>query len=341
MGGTMPMQHKRQMAEELSAHRNHAGLAHTIACTRMLILVFFAAGLFNFLSCSQTPSIVPRQGRLDGGKVSVFQYARPETVGISSASLQRIGDEIEQWVRNGDIVGAEWLVIKDRKIVMHEAVGWKDLEDNIPMTINTIFRIQSMTKPVVGTCILMLAQEGKLELSNPVSKFLPAFDNEKSREITLRHLLTHTGGFAEGRDFSFKKYNSLNEAVEEIGTMGPQSPPGARYQYSNLGYAVLGALVAEVSGIPVEDFIQARILTPLGMADTLCNLTMDDPRRKRVSSTYANTIFGPWKYWDNTEPQVMTYFRACGGMYSTPDGHPKYPTCGHFKMPHPSRVIFQ
>jgi len=202
---------------------------------------------------------------------------------------------------------------------MHEAVGWKDLEDSTPMTIDTIFRICSMTKPIVGTCILMLAQDGKLRLPDHVSKFLPSFDNEKSREITIEHLLTHTGGFAKRRGFSFfKGYSNLDEALEEIGTVGPQYPPGTRYQYSNSGYAALGAVVAQVSGMPLEDFIQARILTPLGMKDTFCNLTMDDTRRKRVSSTYANTIFGLWKFWDNAEPQTMKYFRGCAGMYSTP-----------------------
>lgn len=318
------MKDKRQIPEESLANQSRSMATRHTACKWLLVLSFFAITSLHFLSCSPPLSIVPRQRQLDGVKVSPFQYAKPETVGISSKSLHEIGDQIAQWVKRGHIVGAEWLIIKDRKIVMHEAVGWKNLEENIPMTIDTIFRIRSMTKPFVGTSILMLAEEGKLQLSDPVSKFLPSFANEKSREVTVKHLLSHTGGFAKRRDFSFKNYSSLRETVDSIGTTGPQYPPGTRYKYSNSGYATLGAVVAEVSGMPLEDFIQIRVLSPLAMTDTFCNLARDDPRRKRVSCTYANTIFGLMKYWDNSQPQVLKYFRACAGMYSTPIDYAKF-----------------
>lgn len=317
------MKRQKPEIEGSSAHLSHLLVTRHAVFSRILVLTFFPFGLLYLVSCSPSPTIVPRQEQLAGGKVSVFEYAKPETVGISTESLQRISNEIEQWVRDGDIAGAEWLIIKDRKIVMHEAVGWKDLEDDEAMMLNTIFRIKSMTKPIVGTCILMLAQEGKIRLSDRVSKYLKSFDNKKSREITIKNLLTHTGGFSKHKRF-FIKYNSLKEAVDSIGRVGPQYSPGSHYQYSDWGYAVLGAVVAQVSGIPLEAFIQARILTPLGMTDTFCNLTRDDPKRKRVSSTYANTIFGLWKYWDNAQPQVMTYFRACAGIYSTPIDYAKF-----------------
>lgn len=295
-----------------------------IGWTRLFLLSFFGIVLFHFPSCSPLHSTVPRQRQIEGGEISVFQYARPETVGISSKSLNAIGDHIERSVRTGEVVGAEWLIIKNRKIIMHEAVGWNDREENVPMTINTIFRIRSMTKPFVGTSILMLMEEGKLRLSDPVAKFLPSFNNEKSRVITIKHLLSHIGGFAQSGYAFFKSYNSLREAADAAGKMGPPYQPGTRFLYSGAGSATLGAVVAEVSGIPLEDFIQTRILSPLGMTNTFCNLTEDDLRRKNVSSTYVKTFFGFKKYWDNSQPQVMKYFRAAGGMYSTPIDYAKF-----------------
>jgi CubicO group peptidase (beta-lactamase class C family) len=234
---------------------------------------------------------------------------------------------MELWLRSGDIVGAELLIVKDRQIVWHEAVGWKDRERRIPYERNTIGRIRSMTKPFVGTSVQMLAEEGRLRLEDPVSAYLPSWDNERSRGITIEQLLYHRGGFTQpGYPDPLGRYRSLREAVDATGRAGPQHEPGSRYFYSDAGSATLGAVVAQVSGMPLETFIERRILQPLEMGDTFTMLTMDDPRRSRVSSTYRRTSPDRRfeKYWENTEPQDMQFFRASGGMYSTPRDYAKF-----------------
>jgi CubicO group peptidase (beta-lactamase class C family) len=234
---------------------------------------------------------------------------------------------MEQWVSGGDVVGAELLIVKDRKIVWHEAVGWKDREREIPYEPNTIARIRSMTKPFVGMSIQMLAEEGKLRLADPVSAHIPSWDNDRSRDITIEQLLHHRGGFTQpGYPGALGSFGSLREAVDATGRAGPQHEPGSRYFYSDAGSATLGAIVAQVSGVPVETFIETRILDSLQMRDTFTMLTMNDPRRPRVSSTYSRNSpearFG--KYWENTKPQAMQFFRASGGMYSTPIDYAKF-----------------
>jgi len=136
-----------------------------------------------------------------------------------------------------------------------------DKEEKKAMEKNTIFRIRSMTKPFISTSILMLVEEGKLDLSDTVSKFLPSFNNDRSSSVTIEQLLTHTGGFAQpGFPKDYERYNSLREAVDDIGASGPEFIPGTKYIYSDAGVAVLGAVIAEISEMPVEEYIKLNIL---------------------------------------------------------------------------------
>ena len=195
------------------------------------------------------------------------------------------------------------------------------------MRRNSIFDMRSMTKPFVGTSVLILAEEGRLDLDDPVSRYLPSFRNERSRLITLRQLLAHTGGLSDSwvgpppRD----SYASLRELADAIGELGPARPPGQGYSYSDPGFATLGAVVEEVSGMPAERFIETRILEPLGMTDTHTRFTPDAPWAGQVNSTHSP--FGPvWeRNWDNTRAaQRYRFFRAWGGMYSTVMDYAKF-----------------
>jgi len=268
---------------------------------------------------SQKPSSKP--------KASSFPYVEPSQAGIDSGILASIKEQAASWVKEQKVVGAEILILKDRKTVFHEVFGWKDRERDIPMGKNSIFRIRSMTKPIVGTAVLMLADQGKLELKDPVARYLPSFDNDLSRNITITQLLYHSGGFSDpGYPKSLNDYRNLREAVDALGVKGPETEPGSSFVYSDGGSATLGALVAEVSGMPVEGFIEKYLLDPLGMDDTLTFLSRDDPRRLRVSSTYetSDNREGFQKYWDSTDPQKLPFFRASGGIYSTPVDYAKF-----------------
>ena len=141
----------------------------------------------------QTPD-VPRTPTFPGLADPSFEYARPGEVGLSDSALQGLADEIASWVAAGDVMGAEIMVVKDGAAVLHESVGWSDRERGLPLRRNSIFRIRSMTKPLLGTAVLMLMEDGELSLDDPVAQYLPSFDNDRSRSITIRQLLTHTSG---------------------------------------------------------------------------------------------------------------------------------------------------
>ncbi|MBB4277653.1 serine hydrolase domain-containing protein [Rhizobium mongolense] len=262
-----------------------------------------------------------------------FSPASPESVDISPQSLRHAVETVRVWVDEGRIVGAVMLVIRRNRIVLHEAVGWSDRERQIPMKTHTIFMMRSMTKPLLGTAILMLKEEGRLTLQDKVCKYLPAFDNERSRDITIYQLLTHTSGITGSIvENSGSRYASLREAVDEVGRRGPEHPPGTRYEYSDPGSSAVGAVVAEISGIPVEDFVRTRILEPLGMGDSFLDFKLqpNDPRAGRVAASYCreNGESGPWtKTWDNTRPEEVPFFRASGGLFAPGIDYAKFLSC--------------
>jgi CubicO group peptidase (beta-lactamase class C family) len=269
------------------------------------------------LACDTPTSLSERCG-LTPHPRSPFQYACPEDVGLPAFELATLVADIQSWVDNEAIVGAEFMLIKDRRIVAHSAVGWSDVERGIPLERNSIYRIRSMTKPFTGTAILMLMEDGELALDDRVSEYLPSFDNDRSREINIRQLLTHNGGLSEsGWPGIPWEYPSLRALVDDVGEMGPENPPGSGFQYSNLGSATLGALVAEVSGMPVELFFGTRIFEPLDLQDTHTHFTPDVSWAPRMNSTYWWNGSEWEKYWDNTMEQVYPFFHTSGGLYST------------------------
>lgn len=155
-----------------------------------LLVLILAAGCYSLPSAPHTDTI-------PGLPESPFPYAHAKDVGLSSSDVEGLGDQIHRWVKEGRIVGAEVMLVKNRRIVLHEATGWSDRERQIPLERNSIYRIRSMTKPIVGTAVLVLIEEGRLNLDDPVARYLPSFDNERSGEITIRQLLTHRGGFIQ------------------------------------------------------------------------------------------------------------------------------------------------
>ncbi|UCF04005.1 MAG: beta-lactamase family protein [bacterium] len=249
---------------------------------------------------------------------STFSYARPDDVGLSCCKVESLAGRVHKWVKQGKIVGAEVIVIKNDKIVLHDALGWSDREGRIPLERNSIYRIRSMTKPFIGTAVLILAEEGRLSLDDTVARYIQSFDNERSGGITIHQLLTHTAGYVQGvYPSDYWNAPTLREAVDKIGRMGPHHPPGESFRYSDLSTATLGALVAEITGDPVERFLESRIFVPLGMSDTHTFFAPNVVWAARMNSTYKRGWFGWKRYWDNTKKQAAPFFRASGGIYTT------------------------
>ncbi len=250
---------------------------------------------------------------------SPFPYAAPEDVGMSEQRLWLFKERLYSRVVARHLVGSEILVIRDGRIVLHQAMGWADIDRAVPMDRNSVFRIASMTKPFVGTATLMLVDEGLIGLDDLVAAHLPSFDNPRSGAITVRQLLTHRSGFAQGAEpEGYSEAPSLRDAVALLGAFGPDYPPGEGFMYSSLNSETLGALIEVMRGEPVERFLEQQIIQPLGLSDTHTDFAPEVSWADRVPSLYRRWGDGPWeRFWNPLRPHDVAWFSPAGGLYST------------------------
>jgi CubicO group peptidase (beta-lactamase class C family) len=190
----------------------------------------------------------------------------------------------------------------------------------------------SNIKPLTAACILLLMDDGRLRLTDTVAKFLPSFNNEKSRGITIAQLLSHTSGlrietvyypFADG------EARTLQVAVAKFGQIGPAAPPGT-FSYSNAGYNTLGAIIEIVSGQPLEAFMKSRLYDPLGMTDTLNHA--DTTKLDRMASVYYGRTVGGLgrgkieflRGFTPGDPPDIPFIRASGGLITTASDYARF-----------------
>jgi CubicO group peptidase (beta-lactamase class C family) len=256
--------------------------------------------------------------------------------GIDPAKLKAIPERMQKFVDEHQLSGAVTIVGRKDGIVSYEAVGSANLEKNQPMRKDTLFRIASMTKPITAIGIMILADEGKLSVEDPVEKYLPEFRDQKvikrgdgattlatpAHPITLRHLLTHTSGMPGNmpkgmEDLYTARNHTLAEAVKLMGARPLDFEPGFRWSYCNAGIDTLGRIIEVVSGQAYESFLNERVLQRLGMADTA--FYPADGQLDRAAETYdrkngklvpvPNTLIG--------SPRGARYPIPAGGLYST------------------------
>src|SRR5260221_8821907 len=245
----------------------------------------------------------------------------PEQVGLSAQRLDRVRKWMNGWVDSGRLAGMVAVVMRKGELAFAETCGKADLERNKPMRPDTIFRIYSMTKPLTSTAIMMLYEEGRFQLDDPISKFLPGFKAPRvyaggsrgkidsvpaEREINFRDLLTHTSGltygFMEsnpvdalyrakegGVDFQTST-TSLKEVVDRLATFPLITQPGKAWNYS-VATDVLGRLVEVISGQPFEKFLLEQVIKPLGMVDT--DFFVPDAKHDRFAANYQAGPPGP------------------------------------------------
>jgi CubicO group peptidase (beta-lactamase class C family) len=221
---------------------------------------------------------------------------KPESVGLSSERLDRINSVIQRDIDDKRIAGAVTLVVRRGKVAWFKSQGMMDREAGKAMPTDAMFRICSMTKPITSLAVMMLYEEGKFLLEDPISKYLPEFKNPKvlvkpatgepytipaKNEITIRDLLRHTSGITynwnEDLGPMYEKANvasgllqydgTIGDSVKQLGALPLLFNPGDRFEYS-LGVDVLGRLVEVVSGKPLDEFFRTRIFEPLGMKDS-------------------------------------------------------------------------
>jgi len=222
--------------------------------------------------------------------------AKPESVGLSSERLERISKAVQKDIDDKRIAGAVTLVLRRGQVAWFKAQGMQDREAAKPMRPDSIFRICSMSKPITSVAVMMLYEEGRFLLEDPVSKYLPEFKNMKvyvkpaegqpytipaTHEITIRDLLRHTSGITYNWQGDLgPMYTAANvahgllpydgtiaDSVQHLAKLPLLFNPGERWEYS-LGVDVLGRLVEVVSGMPFDQFLRTRIFDPLGMKDT-------------------------------------------------------------------------
>lgn len=259
-------------------------------------------------------------------EASPFPPAEPADVGVDPACLEPLRTDLTRWVEEGRAVGAVLQVIARRHTVLHETAGWLDREQKQVMVSDAICDVRSMTKPLLGTAALQLQQEGRLELGDPVARFLATFDHGASRDVTVERLLMHTAGFGQpGFPGSVRDYPDLRAAADAIGAAGPSRQPGERFGYADAGSAVLGAVIAEIESAPIEEVLGRRILQPLGMSDSVWRTDAPGaPGRARLASGYKLRGDRFVRYWSPLDPPKLHYVPAAGGLWSTTDDYARF-----------------
>lgn len=261
---------------------------------------------------------------------ATISRAAPADVGMSAAVLQGGVGLYQEAVDRGDLVGAVLLVAKDGKVVLHEAVGWRDKARELPMEPNTMFRMASNTKPPVATAVAMLVEDGKLQYDDLVREHMPSWDNYRAGFVNVGHLLSHSSGLRIPTLF-LRPYMApsaehpdaptLQLEAARFGPVGAEATPGTTYSYNNPGYNTLGALVEIASGQPLEEYLDAELYTPLGMHDSYHHELAEklDGKLDRMSVVYYQRgDDGEWAPgWTPGDPPQVPFVRASGGMIST------------------------
>lgn len=226
----------------------------------------------------------------------------PKDVGLSSQRLEQVSTFVDSLVASGEVPGAVAIVAYKGKVVLRKVAGLAERDPKRPMNYDTIFRLASMTKPLTSTAILMLFEEGKIALDDPVAKYIPEFATLKvvteqdgrpaQNEMTVRHLLTHTSGLANNSAEKVgEKYMkseivfgvessplTLDKNIGHVAHIPLLFDPGARFHYG-LSTDVLGLVVERASGLKLNEFIESRICKPLGMNDTYFHIPKDKQHR--------------------------------------------------------------
>jgi CubicO group peptidase (beta-lactamase class C family) len=272
--------------------------------------------------------------------------AKAETVGMSSKRLERITAFIKGYIDRNEIAGAVTLVARKGKIVHFEAQGSRYKEENAPMQKDTIFSLMSMTKPIASTALMMLWEDGRFMLDDPISKWLPSYANKTvidpvtalrvpARPVTVRHILSHTSGLsltpAAGPNPltdtpgdaeveqppapARERPKTVAEAIERAAGSPLAFQPGERWQYGS-STDFVAVLVEKMSGMTIDEFVRSKIFEPLGMRDTHYNIPRD--KMSRVAAVYRPDADGHitlLRKPDYREP--TTYFPGVAGLNGT------------------------
>ena len=236
-----------------------------------------------------------------------MEIVSPESVGVSSERLSLISTKFQKYCDDGKTAGIVTLAARHGKVFHHHAWGHQNLETNTPMSLDSIFRIYSMTKPIVSVALMQLHEQGEFHLNDPIAPYAPMFENlevinsdgsrEGAKPITFWHVLTHTSGMSYGflndhpaeplyRDAElFDRELTLEGMMKRIGQLPLRFQPGADWNYS-VATDVVGYLVQVIADQPLGDYLHKHIINPLGMEDTSYEISED--KLSRLTSLYGS-----------------------------------------------------
>lgn len=266
--------------------------------------------------------------------VAGFPAAAPEALGFPAQKLEAIKQHIRGYVDRQVLSGVVVLLAREGKIVLADAYGMRDLEQRLPMQLGTIFRIASMTKPLTSTALMMLCEQGRVELDDPVSRYLPEFAATRvyagegkteplARPLTVRDMLTHTSGLTSGqfgntplhkqyRASDLDQATDLADFVTRLARLPLLHQPGAAWSYGH-STDVAARLVEVISGMPIEQYVTQHILQPLGMNDT--SYRLEEEKMNRLAAVYT-TRGGEGLQRLDVRPN-FPFPRGVGGITST------------------------
>ena len=242
-----------------------------------------------------------------------FERAKPGELGFSETRLERLAAALEGYVEEEQVAGSVTLVLRHGKLAYFDAAGYRDAASRAPMREDTIFRIASQTKAIVSAAAMILQEEGKLLISDPVGKYIPSFEETTvavakdegeayeivptKRPVTIRDLLTHTSGFDYGDGLAKDKWQAagiegyyfadrdepIGETVARMGALPAVAQPGDEWVY---GYStdILGAVLEIASGMPLDELLADRLFVPLKMQDT--HFYLPETKRERLATVY-------------------------------------------------------
>jgi CubicO group peptidase (beta-lactamase class C family) len=258
------------------------------------------------------------QRRLAAGSLPQPKFSDPERTRKLAAAFPEIESLFGTWVERQHMPGAVLGIVIDGELAWVKAAGVQDLGSQAPVTPDTVFRIASMTKSFTALSILKLRDEGKLSLDDPVARYVPAlaglpYPTTDSPTLTIRHLLTHSEGFPEDNPWGDRQLARSDETMREWLRAGIpfSTAPGTVYEYSNYGFAILGQIVARVSGRPYADYVRDQILLPLGMRSS--TLHMSAIPKEHIALGYR------WEdnKWKDEVPLAHGSFGSMGGLWTT------------------------
>lgn len=281
--------------------------------------------------------------------------------GVSSERLDRIDQMLEQTLSDNQVPGLVALIVKDGKIVYHEAKGLADVPSGTKMAKDQIFRIASQSKAITSTAVMMLWEEGKFRLDDPISKYIPEFANSQiltgfrygdssystkpsPRAITIRHLITHTSGIGYGvidgneqMEMIYHKAGivdlfttepvKISDNIKKLAKLPLHHEPGTKYTYSE-GLDVLGYFIEVISGMPFDQFLQTRIFDPMGMKNT--GFYLNEAQGKKLVTIHRK-VANQWEsfpvtFYDPDYPKTgaKTFFSGGAGLSSSAEDYAKF-----------------